>query len=401
MKMNINTDICSATDTGLVRERNEDNCGTAETPNGTVCVVCDGMGGHAGGQEASRIAVDCIIQHLSRERYADIRLAMRDALDFANMQILGAAAEHPELQGMGTTACVVVFQDDKAWIAHAGDSRIYLFVAKEKRLHRLTRDHSFVQGLVEQGVIYPEEAENHPDKNRILKALGIKEDLNPEIPEQPVLPAKGDIFLICSDGLSGMVADKEIEDILATSPPIPQTSPPTPPHKGGAKYSNGSSLQAKETALMSAAKAAGGTDNITFQLVKISRSPHRKSVFKDLSPALPKTCPAQAGREGAIPLQNAKYIIIAAFAIICLLAGIWIGASFFNHQPSNETGQPNITVPSDSSQTQTKPASQLSLEDTTTQDTVPDNHSNPLNPVNQGSDIQNNQNNQINQSSDK
>jgi protein phosphatase len=381
------TEIISATDVGLVRSRNEDSCGTAETPNGTVCVVCDGMGGHAGGQEASRTAVDCIIQHLSRERYADIHLAMRDALDFANMQILGAAAEHPELQGMGTTACVVVFQEDKAWIAHIGDSRIYLFVAKEKRLHRLTKDHSYVQGLVDQGIIFADEAENHPDKNRILKALGIKEDISPDIPENPVLPAKGDIFLVCSDGLSGMVADKEIEAILANT------------GKGiaGQARNDASFLKAKEIALMSAAKAAGGTDNITFQLARISESPHRKSVFEDLSPTLPK-------REGAKRLQNAKYIIIAALAIICVAAGIWIGTTFFKKQPENKTEQPTVTVPIDSSQTKTEQlASPPILPDSIKKsvkkvapprDTESDNNKNLNNQENQGSDTLNNQENQ-------
>jgi len=262
----IETLITSATDTGLARRQNEDCCGTAETPNGILCVVCDGMGGHAGGTEASRIAVDCVIQYFSKDSYVDIRQALWDALDFANLQIIGAASENPALKGMGTTACVLLVQDDCVWLAHAGDSRIYLYVAREKRLHRLTKDHSCVQGLVDQGIIYEEEAENHPDKNRILKALGIKEDMQAEIAAQPVLPAKGDIFLICSDGLTGMVADKRIEAILS--------------EKTG--------LKQKETALMSAAKAAGGSDNITFQLVKINQSPHKKSVFESKNSAPPK-----------------------------------------------------------------------------------------------------------------
>jgi serine/threonine protein phosphatase PrpC len=221
---------------------------------------------------------------------------MRDAVDFANMQILGAAAEHPELQGMGTTACVVVFQDDKAWIAHIGDSRIYLFVEKDKRLHRLTQDHSYVQGLVEQGIIYADEAENHPDKNIILKALGIKEELNPDISENPVLPAHGDIFLICSDGLSGMTPDKEIDKILVDK----------------------TSLKDKEAMLMSAAKTAGGLDNITFLLAEISQSPHRKSVFESKNPTTEAYCNTSANKT--------KYIVIATLVIICISAVLWIGS---------------------------------------------------------------------------
>ena len=120
----IKTQILSATDTGLVREANEDSCGTAETPNGILCVVCDGMGGHVGGAEASRIAVNCIIQYFDREIYPDIKQALKETLDFANLQIIGAASENPDLQGMGTTACVLLVQDNCVWLAHVGDSRI-------------------------------------------------------------------------------------------------------------------------------------------------------------------------------------------------------------------------------------------------------------------------------------
>ena len=284
-------DIISVTDTGLVREQNEDFCSVVETPNGLLCIVCDGMGGHTGGAEASHIAVHCMIQHFSKAIYSDIRLALRDALDFANMQIIGAASESSELKCMGTTACILLVQDDCAWIAHVGDSRIYLYVAKEKRLHRLTKDHSYVQGLIDQGIIYEEEAEHHPQKNRILKALGIKEDLQAEIIAHPVLPAKGDIFLICSDGLSGMVSDKRIEAILS-------------------KKNN---LQEKETVLMAEAKSAGGLDNITFQLVKINQSPHKKSVFESKN---------IAAQKGIKKQKTLKYSLLALTCLIILVTMI-------------------------------------------------------------------------------
>jgi protein phosphatase len=311
--IDIQKDTVSATDKGLVRERNEDSCGLTETPNGVLCTVCDGMGGHAGGEQASQIAVECITQFMSRERYADVRRAMRDALEFANMQILGAAAEHPELQGMGTTVCILLVQDDKAWIAHAGDSRIYLYVAAEKRLHRLTKDHSYVQGLVDQGIIYAEEAETHPDKNRIVKALGIRETLNPEIAENPVLPARGDIFLVCSDGLSGMVADKEVEKILAAN----------------------TDLKAKEAALMAAAKAGGGTDNITFQLARISHSPHRKSVFES------KNVIAKPKQKANI-LSYRNMLSLAVIIAASILGGVWVGKTLTGteYQKEQETAAP-------------------------------------------------------------
>ena len=326
-------DIISATDTGLVRERNEDFCGIAETPNGLLCIVCDGMGGHAGGAEASHIAVNCFIHYFNKERYADIRQALSDAFDFANVQIIGAASENPGLKGMGTTACVLLVQDDCVWLAHVGDSRIYLYVTKEKRLHRLTKDHSYVQGLIDQGVIYEEEAEHHPQKNRILKALGIKEDVLAEIVAHPVLPAQGDIFLICTDGLSGMVSDKQIQKIL----------------------SEDTGLQEKETDLMTAAKTAGGLDNITFQLVRISQSLHKKSIFES------KNIVASKNRKKHSWM---KYSLFVVAGLIILITGLLL---------TGKSNPPQFEMPV---------APVDSTEIINQQDTIPDTQINPINPIN-------------------
>jgi protein phosphatase len=304
--IDIKKDVFSTTDVGLVREANEDNCGYTATPNGVLCVVCDGMGGHVGGAEASRIAVECIIQHFNKTIYTDVRAALKDALEFANLQIIGTTAERPELKGMGTTACIVLVKDDCVWLAHAGDSRIYLYVAAKQRLYRLTKDHSYVQGLIEQGLIYEEEAEKHPDKNRILKALGIKENLNAEVCSQPLFPAKGDIFLICSDGLSGMVTDKKIEEILANGK---------------------TNMQQKETALMSAAKAGGGTDNITFQMIRISNSLHKNSIFESKSNPKRKAEKQLLGRRTLLLIVAAVIVVIAVF-----LSGLLVGHTI-NKQP--------------------------------------------------------------------
>jgi serine/threonine protein phosphatase PrpC len=227
-----------------------------------------------------------------------MRKALSEALYFANLQIIGTAAEHPELEGMGTTACVLLVQDKQVWPAHVGDSRIYLYVAKTRQLHRLTKDHSYVQGLVDQGLITDAEAETHPNKNRILKALGIKEELHPDVCEHPVLPAKGDIFLICSDGLSGMVNDVEIQDVLARTP----------------------NLQQAAAELLERAKAAGGTDNITLQLLRTSNSAHKKSVFESKNPV----------RKAKIPTPAwVKY----ACGVAILAIGIWLGKVLFTHPP--------------------------------------------------------------------
>lgn len=251
-------------DIGRVRKAQEDSHGLAtNTPNGTIFIVCDGMGGHVGGKQASSIAVKCILEHFQAQQYSNIPQALNDALQYANMQIIGYAATHPELKGMGTTACIVVIAGDNVYIAHVGDSRIYLFLEKEKQLHRITKDHSFVQTLVDAGEISDDEAENHPNKNRILKALGVKERLQPTICANPIIAKKGDTFLICSDGLSGMLHDTVIERILMTDEVIEQ----------------------KGTQLIQTALNNGGLDNVTVTLVQITDSPHNQSAFTSFNPS--------------------------------------------------------------------------------------------------------------------
>lgn len=246
---------------GNVRKAQEDSHDMAAlTPNGDVFVVCDGMGGHVGGKQASSIAVKSIIEYLKADKYSQPLQALNDALQYANMQILGYANAHPELKGMGTTACIVLLQDSEAYIAHVGDSRIYLYLGKEKQLHRVTKDHSFVQTLVDAGQITDDEAEHHPNKNRILKALGIKPALEPSF--NAVKPKNDDVFLICSDGLSGMISDKVIGEIM----------------------SKDVSLHQKGDLLINSALDAGGLDNITIELIKISSSPHSKSKFESYNP---------------------------------------------------------------------------------------------------------------------
>lgn len=246
---------------GNVRTAQEDSHDIAAlTPNGDVFVVCDGMGGHVGGKQASSIAVKSIIDYLKKEKYPQPIQALNDALQFANMQILAYANEHPELKGMGTTACIVLMQDSEAYIAHVGDSRIYLYLGKERQLHRITKDHSYVQTLVDAGQITDEEAEHHPNKNRILKALGIKTDLVPSFDR--LRPKNGDVLLICSDGLSGMISDSTMSNILTED----------------------LSIAEKGETLISLALKAGGLDNITLELIQITNSPHPKSIFKSYNP---------------------------------------------------------------------------------------------------------------------
>lgn len=260
---NTNIEAYGLSITGQMRQANEDSCGFATVPNGELFVVCDGMGGHVGGATASRIAVEQIIQHFKTQRYPNIYQALHDALCRANIQIIGAANAEPSLKGMGTTACIVLFDGNDAYIAHVGDSRIYLYEGQKNRLFRITKDHSYVQSLVDMGQLDDREAEHHPRKNVIMKALGTKDELKPEVYMSPVQPAKGDMFLICSDGLSGMVDDDGIEAILSSD----------------------QSIEQKVLDLVTNANVPGkGLDNITAQVIKVVESPYPLSNHPDHNP---------------------------------------------------------------------------------------------------------------------
>lgn len=290
---------------GNVRTAQEDSHDIAAlTPNGDVFVVCDGMGGHVGGKQASSIAVKSIIDYLKKEKYPQPTQALNEALQFANMQILGYANAHPELKGMGTTACIVLLQESEAYIAHVGDSRIYLYLGKEKQLHRITKDHSYVQTLVDAGQITDEEAEHHPNKNRILKALGIKPELSPTF--NKVQPKNGDVFLICSDGLSGMISDAIITDVLSQKNEIAE----------------------KGDTLINLALEAGGTDNITVELIQIANSPYKRSQFKSFNP--------KSNSRGPKPPFPKKILIVLATIIVLALFSVLAIKLIQNKRSANQ-----------------------------------------------------------------
>ncbi len=240
--------IGNATDAGKVRNMNEDYYGTRETRNGEVVIVCDGMGGHAGGETASRLAVDSIISSLNEKVDTDPINALNEALLYANKVILDYAREHPELKGMGSTCVALLLKDDCFYYAHVGDSRIYLFSGNH--LQQLTKDHSLVQSLVDAKAISAKDAEHHPRKNEITNALGLERMLPPSLCQKPVRPQNGDMVLLCTDGLTGMVSDQKIQDVLCSS----------------------SDLYEKAKELVLLANNAGGSDNITLQLVKFTGS---------------------------------------------------------------------------------------------------------------------------------
>lgn len=272
---------------GLVRTNNEDRYGDTATPYGQVFVVCDGMGGHAAGEKAAEIATDAILHHLKNADNDNHREQIEQAIQNANKTILEAAAQEPAYKGMGTTCVVLYLTHDKKYItAHVGDSRIYLF--RNRQIKRITRDHSYVQFLVDIGDVSPEEAENHPDKNRIMRALGIGEELKADVSEMTETEANS-MFLLCSDGLSDMVNDKHIEKVL-------------------------SSYQAFEqdmvTHLITDALNAGGKDNVTVSLIHLLPEPEH-------------TLRIVGGK------KSNKWIWILCMALILLLATMLLGKKYY------------------------------------------------------------------------
>lgn len=244
--------VAELTDKGCKRPSNEDWLMHFESPNGLVAVVCDGMGGHVGGQVASHTAIDAIHQYMMRERGGSPAEQIVEAMNAANAAILNRALQQPELTGMGSTCVMLVVRDGKVYIGSVGDSRAYLI--RNHRIKQLTVDQSYVQMLVDAGSITPEEAEHHHRKNEITNALGLKGMQPATVLPKAIQPEAGDCFLLCSDGLSGMVPDKEIEKVVSRQSDKTQ--------------------QERVEELVTRAKRHGGVDNITCQIVEFSVSPN-------------------------------------------------------------------------------------------------------------------------------
>ena len=252
------------TDKGAVRKANEDNFGVEiDTVNGSLFVVCDGMGGHVGGAMASSIAVKSILDFFKLEFHENPFIALDNAFQFANTQIFAKTMEDPSLKGMGTTGVILLIRDENIYVGHVGDSRIY--IKSRSELSRLTKDHSYVQQLVDQNIIKDEDAESHPQKNQILKALGHSEEVKPTICDKAIKAKRDDLFLLCSDGQCGMVRDKDMEELI-----------------------EGNNLEASVENLFNVAMENGGTDNITNILIKVTESAHSASSFVNVGPTRSK-----------------------------------------------------------------------------------------------------------------
>ena len=241
-------------DTGKVRQNNEDSFCALLAPNtprgvGGVLAVADGVGGHAAGEKASRMAVEGVVRLLGKGQPSassvtspDGRLRhMHDALTRINGEVF-AAASAPETRGMGTTLSVAIVEGPSLWGGHLGDSRIYLY--RDGTLSQLTPDHSWVAEEVARGAITAEDARRHPRRNLLTRAVGTQAEVEPTTLSAQL--QQGDTLLLCSDGLHGLVTDDRIAAVLSSKEP-----------DEAAKV------------LVNMANTAGGTDNVTVVVARI------------------------------------------------------------------------------------------------------------------------------------
>ena len=205
--------VFSATDIGQKRHMNQDFIFTSEESVGNLpnlFVVADGMGGHNAGDFASRYGVSVLVETVRRDKNFNPIKVMRNAIEAANREFFSQSRNDPSMAGMGTTMVVCTVVGGYAYIANVGDSRLYL--AGSDSMTQITQDHSLIAEMVRLGELTPEEGRNHPDKNIITRAVGTNEDV--KIDFFDVKLETGDQILMCSDGLSNMVEDQRIFEIL-------------------------------------------------------------------------------------------------------------------------------------------------------------------------------------------
>ncbi len=241
--------IAKATDVGVTRQVNEDSMTVFDSPNGQVLAVCDGMGGQAAGDVASQLAVNIIENILTDNTFETPEEAIRRSVLAANQGVLNRTAQNPELEGMGSTCVMLIIKDGKVHCGWVGDSRIY-YIANHT-IRQISHDQSYVQQLLDSGQISKDEAVNHPQKNEITNCIGLQGMTAPDTIAVPIVPEPGSVFLLCSDGLSGMVDERQIEHVVSNTK---------------------MTLQQKADRLVAMANEAGGLDNITVEMVQFGTS---------------------------------------------------------------------------------------------------------------------------------
>lgn len=252
MKIRPDVELANLTDAGCLRTDNQDYYCYVEPENdeefnqkGRLIAVADGMGGHEGGETASRLAIEALHDAFQNASADDPCALLVQAFSAAQQSILAHGEAHPELNGMGTTCTAAILQDKQLFFGHIGDSRLYLL--RNAKLQQLTEDHSLVNQLVKTGAITSDQAAVHEKKNVLTAALGMKtRPPEADFSGQPIPLAGGDVVVLASDGLHGLVSSEEIGETVAAQTPY----------------------QACRT-LVETAKERGGPDNITVQILRL------------------------------------------------------------------------------------------------------------------------------------
>lgn len=258
----MNYRFIAKTDPGLLRENNED-AACFDQARG-VAVLADGMGGYNAGEVASSMAISIIssgMTHWLNEAgkgvtTRDIRRALEICVDDANLSIFNAASKHTQYAGMGTTLVAIVFHGTTLVVGHIGDSRCYRL--RQREFSQITRDHSLLQEQMDAGLLTPEEAAVSVNKNLVTRALGVDPAVLLEVNEYTV--EAGDVYLLCSDGLSDMVRDQDLAKIMQMPVPTDQLA----------------------QALIDSANANGGRDNITVLLAQVEAEPEKRGLMSRL-----------------------------------------------------------------------------------------------------------------------
>ena len=252
MRIRPGIEIANLTDVGCERQENEDYYSYAEPDSdaefqrrGRLLVLADGMGGHQGGEVASGLAVECVRRAFLKEEAANVHDLLVAGFSEAQRQILARAAQQPELEGMGTTCTAAVFHQGSLTYGHIGDSRLYMI--RLSQATQITEDHSLVNRLVKTGAITPEQAAVHEKRNVLTAALGMHSDaITADFSATPIPLQPGDVLVLCSDGLHGLVNANEIREAV----------------------DHESAYDACRT-LIHLAKLRGGPDNITVQIMRL------------------------------------------------------------------------------------------------------------------------------------
>jgi len=292
--------FCSASDVGQIRTSNQDFLGNKE--EASLFIVADGMGGHAGGERASRLAVDTALENYrfsegKQPNVKTIKELLIQSIQAGNRAIHDEASQNRDLQQMGTTIVAVVLHGPYAILAHVGDSRIYRL--RGSQMEQVTVDHSFVQEQIDAGIITEEDSKNHRMKNVITRALGV--DSNVEVDIKTVRVREGDIFLLCTDGLHGMASDLEIKQLILSEPDLDKSC----------------------QALIDLANANGGKDNVTATLVRVGKV-------------------AGAGLPSRTKLIGASAVVAGIILLLYLLSSLFTGEKEPTQVTGTQAGLPEI-----------------------------------------------------------